>query len=98
MVVVDGAPGLSSALEEIWPRVDRQLRRHRLRNLQAKLPESEHDRVRFTYWSALTDAASAKDGELRLQALISELEHRAYDAAARIDSSREPNPRASLQR
>ena len=56
---------------------------HRLRNLLAKLPKSEQDRIRFNYWSALTDATSVKDGKLRLQVLISELEHRGYESAAR---------------
>jgi hypothetical protein len=37
-------------------------------------------RIRFNYWSALTDATSVKGGKLRLQVLISELEHRGYDA------------------
>src|SRR6202165_1975047 len=84
LVVADGAPGLISAVEEIWPRADRQhCAVHRLRNLQAKLPKAEHDRIRFNYWSALTDATSVKDGKLRLQVLISELEHAGYDAAAR---------------
>jgi transposase-like protein len=84
LVVADGAPGLISAIEEIWPSADRQhCAVHRLRNLIAKLPKSEHDRVRFNYWSALTDATGVKDGKLRLQVLISELEHRGYDAAAR---------------
>ena len=65
---------------EIWQRADRQhCAVHRLRNLIAKLPKSEHDRIRFDYWSALTDATSVKDGKLRLQVLISELEHRGYD-------------------
>ena len=83
LVVADGAPGLISAVEEIWPRADRQhCAVHRLRNLLAKLPTSEHDRIRFNYWSALTDAKSVKDGKLRLKVLISELEHRGYDAAA----------------
>jgi transposase-like protein len=83
LVVADGAPGLISAIEEIWPRADRQrCAVHRLRNLIAKLPKSEHDRVRCNYWSALTDATGVKDGKLRLQVLISELEHRGYDAAA----------------
>jgi transposase-like protein len=82
--VADGASGLPSAVEEIWPRADRQhCAVHRLRNLQAKLPKSEQDRIRFNYWSALTDATSVKDGKLRLQVLISELEHDGYDAAAR---------------
>jgi transposase-like protein len=84
LIVADGAPGLISAVEEIWPRADRQhCAVHRLRNLQAKLPKSQHDRIRFNYWSALTDATSVKDGKLRLQVLISELEHAGYDAAAR---------------
>ena len=45
LVVADGAPGLISAVEEIWPRADRQhCAVHRLRNLLAKLPKSEQDR------------------------------------------------------
>ena len=84
LVVADGAPGLIPAVEELWPRADRQhCAVHRLRNLLAKLPKSEHDRIRFNYWSALTDATSVKDGKLRLQVLISELEHAGYESAAR---------------
>ena len=84
LIVADGAPGLISAVEEIWPRADRQhCAVHRLRNLVAKLPKEEQDRIRFNYWSALTDATSMKDGKLRLQVLISELEHRGYESAAR---------------
>jgi putative transposase len=84
LIVADGASGLPSAVEEIWPRVDRQhCAVHRLRNLQAKLPKSEHDRVRFNYWSALNDATSVKDGKLRLQVLINDLEHAGYQSAAR---------------
>jgi len=41
-----------------------------------RVPTQEHDRIRFNYWSALTDATSVKDGKLRLGVLISELEHR----------------------
>ena len=38
LVVADGASGLPSAVEEIWPRADRQhCAVHRLRNLQAKI-------------------------------------------------------------
>jgi putative transposase len=84
LVVADGAPGLTLAIEELWPRADRQhCAVHRLRNLLAKLPKDEHDRIRFNYWSALTDATSVKDGKLRLQVLIGELEHRGYESAAR---------------
>jgi putative transposase len=54
LVVADGAAGLPSAIEEIWPRADRQhCAVHRLRNLVAKLPESEQDRVRFNYWAVV---------------------------------------------
>ena len=83
-MVADGALGLISAIGEIWPRADRQhCCVHRLRNLLAKLPKDEQDRVRFNYWAALTDATSVNDGKLRLQVLISELEHRGYESAAR---------------
>src|SRR5437764_10680633 len=83
LVVADGAAGLPSAVEEIWPRADRQhCAVHRLRNLLAKLPKSEQNRIRFNYWSALTDATSVKDGKLRLGVLISELEHGGYESAA----------------
>ena len=72
------------AIEELWPRADGQhFAVHRLRNLLAKLPKTEHDRVRFNYWSALSEATGVKDGKLRLQVLISELEHAGYQAAAR---------------
>jgi transposase-like protein len=71
LVVADGAPGLVSAVREIWPRADRQhCAVHRLRNRLAKLPKAEHDRIRFNYWSALTEATSVKDGKLRLKVLI----------------------------
>ncbi|MGO9906894.1 MAG: transposase, partial [Solirubrobacteraceae bacterium] len=84
LVVADGAPGLISAVEEIWPRADRQhCAVHRLRNLQAKLPKSEHDRVRLAYWKALNDATGVKDGKLRLEVLISELKHAGSESAAR---------------
>jgi transposase-like protein len=84
LIVADGAPGLISAVEEIWPRADRQhCAVHRLRNLQAKLPKSEQERVRLARWSALNEATGVKDGKLRLQVLISDLEHSGYEAAAR---------------
>jgi putative transposase len=84
LVVADGAAGLPAAVEELWPRADRQhCAVHRLRNLLAKLPKSEQDRIRFNYWAALTDATSVKDAKLRLNVLISELQHAGYDAAAR---------------
>jgi putative transposase len=84
LVVTDRAPGLTLAIEELWPRADRQhCAVHRLRNLQAKLPKSEHDRVRLAYWKALNEATGVKDGKLRLQVPINDLQHGGYESAAR---------------
>jgi transposase-like protein len=83
MIVADGAPGLISAIEEIWPRADRQrCAAHRIRNVQAKLPKTEHDRVRIAFWKALNEATSVKDGKLRLQVLIADMDNAGYEAAA----------------
>ena len=66
LVVADGAPGLNNAIEQCWPEADRQrCTVHRLRNLLAKLPERERERVRAAYWQALarpTRSAMASDG------------------------------------
>jgi transposase-like protein len=56
---------------------------HRVRNLLAKAPERERQRVRKTYWQALDEATGDQDGEQRLQALIGELDRAGYTAAAR---------------
>jgi putative transposase len=83
LVVCDGAPGLIGAVEQLWPRADRQrCTVHRLRNLLAKLPERERERVRLAYWRALDDATGEDDGRRRLRALIGELDAAGYTAAA----------------
>jgi len=85
MAVVDGAPGLIKAVEELWPDSDRQrCTVHRLRNVIAKLPKNEqlHNRVRNAYWAALDLAGSAADGEARLRTLVSELQTDYPSAAA----------------
>ena len=47
LIVADGAPGLIKAIEQCWPASDRQhCAVHRVRNLLAKLPERERERVR----------------------------------------------------
>ena len=47
LIVADGAPGLIKASEQCWPAADRQhCAVHRVRNLLAKLPERERERVR----------------------------------------------------
>jgi putative transposase len=84
LVVADGAPGLTRAVEQCWPASDRQrCAVHRLRNLLAKLPERERERVRLAYWQALDDATDEGDGKQRLQALVDELDGAGYTAAAK---------------
>jgi putative transposase len=70
LIVADGAPGLIKAVEQCWPASDRQrCCVHRARNLYAKLPERERERVKQAYWRALDDAISESDAKQRLQAL-----------------------------
>jgi putative transposase len=84
LIVADGAPGLIRAVEQCWPASDRQhCAVHRLRNLLAKLPERERERVRQGYWQALDDATCERDGRQRLRALVDELDGAGYTAAAK---------------
>ena len=54
LIVADGAPGLIKAIEQCWPASDRQrCCVHRARNLYAKLPDRERERVKHAYWQAL---------------------------------------------
>src|SRR5581483_7965265 len=79
----DGAPGLVNAIEQLWPEADRQrCTVHRLRNVLAKLPERERERVKAAHWRALDDADSASDRERRLRTLVGELADAGYAAAA----------------
>src|SRR5579859_5112075 len=64
LVVIDGAPGLVRAVDELWPDADRQrCTVHRLRNIIGKLPRVPelHERVKKAYWAALNDATSADE-------------------------------------
>jgi transposase-like protein len=84
LIVADGAPGLIKAVEQCWPASDRQhCAVHRVRNLLAKLPERERERVRQSYWQALDDATNARDGKQRLYALVGELDTAGSTAAAK---------------
>src|SRR5688572_24949480 len=84
LVVADGAPGLIKAVEQCWPASDRQhCAVHRVRNLLAKLPERERERVRSRYWQALDEATHERDARQRLKALVDQLERAGYTAAAR---------------
>jgi transposase-like protein len=83
LVLADGAPGLVNAIEQLWPEADRQrCTVHRLRNVLAKLPERERERVKAAYWRALDEASSQLDGERRLRTLVGELADAGYSAAA----------------
>jgi putative transposase len=84
LIVADGAPGLTKAIEQCWPASDRQrCCVHRARNLYAKLPERERERVKHAYWQALDDAINEKDAKQRLQALVDDLHNGGFTAAAR---------------
>jgi putative transposase len=84
LIVGDGAPGLIKAIEQCWPASDRQrCCVHRARNLYAKLPERERERVKQAYWRALDDAISETDAKHRLRALVDELDKGGFTAAAR---------------
>jgi putative transposase len=83
LIVADGAPGLITAVEQLWPQADRQhCTVHRLRNVLAKLPERERDRAKKAYWAALDEATGQDDGAQRLRALIGELTDSGYHSAA----------------
>ena len=84
LIVADGAPGLTKAIEQCWPASDRQrCCVHRARNLYAKLPDRERERVKHAYWQALDDAISEADAKRRLQALVDDLDKGGFTAAAR---------------
>ena len=84
LIVADGAPGLTKAIEQCWPASDRQrCCVHRARNLYSKLPERERERVKHAYWQALDDAINASDAKERLQALVDELDKDGYTSAAK---------------
>ena len=84
LIVADGAPGLIKAVEQCWPASDRQhCSVHRARNLIAKLPESDRERVRRAYWQALDEATDERDATERLAALVAELERAGFTSAAR---------------
>jgi transposase-like protein len=84
LIVADGAAGLTKAIEQCWPASDRQrCCVHRARNLYAKLPERERERVKHAYWRALDDAISEQDAKEKLQALVAQLDKDGYTAASK---------------
>jgi transposase-like protein len=84
LIVADGAPGLTKAIEQCWPASDRQrCCVHRARNLYAKLPDRERERIKHAYWHALDEAINEADAKRRLQALVDQLDSDGFTAAAR---------------
>jgi putative transposase len=84
LIVADGAPGLIKAIEQCWPASDRQrCCVHRARNLYAKVPDRERERVKHAHWQALDDAISETDAKRRLRALVDDLDKGGFTAAAR---------------
>lgn len=84
LIVADGASGLVKAIEQCWPASDRQrCCVHRARNLYAKVPDRERERIKHAYWQALDEAISAQDGKRRLQALVDQLDLEGFTAASR---------------
>ena len=53
-----------------------------MRNVLAKLPERERERVRVAYWKTLDEAQSVAEGERGMRQLIGELDQAGYAAAA----------------
>jgi putative transposase len=83
MIVADGAPGIKSAVEALWPSSDRQrCTVHRLRNLLAKVPEQHQDEVKRRYWQTLDEAGSKTDGCRRLRELVGWLTDHGLTSAA----------------
>jgi putative transposase len=83
MVISDGAPGLTKAVEALWPRAERQrCTVHKVRNLIAKVPTAHQQRVRARYWQALDGALDREDGERRLLALAQALANEGFESAA----------------
>lgn len=83
MTVSDGAPGLITAIQQLWPQSDRQrCCVHKLRNLLAKLPETERVRVRAQYWEALESHNNPQGATTQLRKLVTTLNDQGYSSAA----------------
>jgi hypothetical protein len=77
LIVAEGAPGLVKAIVQCWPASDRQrCCVHRARNLYAKLPERERERVKHP----LLAGARRRDQRKRRQAETPDARRRARQA------------------
>jgi len=78
LAVIDGSPGLSSAIEITWPGIDKQrCTVHKLRNLFSHSPESLHEEIKtdfhaIVYADSEGDARCAYDAFLKKWRKLSE--------------------------
>ena len=84
LVVADGAPGLTKAVEQCWPASDRQhCSVHRAAQPARQAARTGARTRPRAYWRALDDATDERDGKQRLGALVDELDGAGYTAAAK---------------
>ena len=87
LVISDGAPGLLSAVEQVFPQSLRQrCTIHRARNVLAKVPAAAQVEVKAAYWSIFDDLtapagqAAVDEARRRAQVFVARYE-RVYPAA-----------------
>jgi len=69
LVITDGAPGLISAIEQVFPQSLRQrCLIHRARNLIAKVSSGDQDEVKADYWSIFDDISQEPGDAARAEA------------------------------
>ena len=84
LVCADGAPGLWTAVRELWPHADEQrCTVHALRNVTAKLPDRHHVEVKARWWKAFDEAASPAEARRGLEAIIADYRS-AYPSAMAV--------------
>jgi putative transposase len=73
LVCADGAPGLSKAVRELWPRADEQrCLAHALKNVTAKLPERHHTEIKTRWRKTFDEAVSPAEARRGLEAIIAD--------------------------
>lgn len=78
LAVIDGSPGLSSAIELTWPGIEKQrCAVHKLRNLLSHAPEALHEEIRTDFHAIVyaddeTSARAAYDGFVKKWRKLSE--------------------------
>ena len=89
LAVVDGSPGLSSALEMTWPGLEKQrCTVHKLRNLLSHAPESLHEEIKtdfhaVVYAESESEARAAYDAFVKKWRKLSEGVARSFEEAGR---------------